>query len=159
MNLYAVLGLDQDASDEEIRRAYRQAVLRWHPDRNPDPDAASTFHAVQEAYERLRDPALRSSYGVESEPHAVRKVRFDDGDRPHWVPPDDQREPLQFVAGRGWTSLEEEPPKPGPPAGPAGHEETTKRRRWTRDERVGLAVAALAAVGGGVAIALAPLFS
>jgi ferric-dicitrate binding protein FerR (iron transport regulator) len=73
------------------------------------------------------------------------------------VPPEHQREPLRFVVGEGWTSLEDEPAaSPAAASEPATPKE---RRRWSRDERVSLAVALLAAVFAGIAIAIAPLFS
>lgn len=160
MNLYAVLGVARGASADEIRRAYRQAALLWHPDRNSDPDAAACFQAVQHAYERLRDPERRRSYDLALETaFGPRKLRFADGERPDWVPPDDEREPLRFVAGRGWTSLDE-PPTGGADGG-SGYPGAvaTTRRGWTRDERLGLGVAVFAAVVGAVAIAIAPMFS
>lgn len=158
MNLYAVLGAEPGASADEIRRAYRQAALLWHPDRNPDPQAADVFHAVQEAYECLRDPDRRRSYDVAlAAPTRLQRLRFSDGERPTWVPPEGERAPLRFVAGRGWTSLQEEP-RASDEASAARLTQTT-RRRWSRDERLSLAVAALAAVAGAVAIAIAPMFS
>ncbi len=48
-----VLGVAPDASRTEVRRAYRRLVKAYHPDRNPDPDAAEKFRLVQEAYEAL----------------------------------------------------------------------------------------------------------
>lgn len=56
---FEVLGVPESASHDEVRRAYRRLVLRYHPDRNPgDPSARERFLAVQEAYDRLgaRDP-------------------------------------------------------------------------------------------------------
>lgn len=51
---FEVLGVSETATKDEIRRAYRRQVLRYHPDRNPDdPAARETFLVVQEAYRRL----------------------------------------------------------------------------------------------------------
>ena len=161
MDLYAVLGVERDASGDEIRRAYRQAALLWHPDRNPDPEAADVFHAVQEAYERLRDPERKHSYDLALEA-AVRplKLRFDEGERPEWVPTGEQRAPLRFVPGAGWASLDEEPSDASVSAQTRAHATTMgPTRRWTRDERLGIAVATFAAVAGAIAIAIAPMFS
>jgi curved DNA-binding protein CbpA len=159
VNLYAVLGVERGATADEIRRAYRQAALLWHPDRNPDPDAAECFQAVQEAYERLRDPDRRRSYDLALESaFGPRRLRFDDGERPDWLPPDDEREPLRFVSGRGWVKADVAP-RPAAPAGPDRAQRATAGRRWTRDERLGLGVAVFAAVVGAVAIAIAPMFS
>lgn len=60
---YAVLGLDRNASDEDIKKAYRQSALKYHPDRNPsDASAAQKFNEVNEAYEALSDPAKRKQH-------------------------------------------------------------------------------------------------
>jgi len=48
------LGLGPDATDLEIRKAYRRLARQWHPDVNPDPEAQERFVLVQKAYERLR---------------------------------------------------------------------------------------------------------
>eukprot|EP00747_Dinoflagellata_sp_TGD_P192222 gnl/TRDRNA2_/TRDRNA2_56768_c0_seq1.p1 gnl/TRDRNA2_/TRDRNA2_56768_c0~~gnl/TRDRNA2_/TRDRNA2_56768_c0_seq1.p1 ORF type:complete len:265 (+),score=66.44 gnl/TRDRNA2_/TRDRNA2_56768_c0_seq1:60-797(+) len=61
---YAVLGVARDASDAEIRTAYRRAALRWHPDKNPNEKerASKMFLAVSEAYGVLSDPKKRKEY-------------------------------------------------------------------------------------------------
>ena len=63
MDLYIVLGVQQGASESEIKRAYRRLARRFHPDINPgDQTAAARFRQILEAYETLIDPARRSSY-------------------------------------------------------------------------------------------------
>jgi molecular chaperone DnaJ len=60
---YELLGVARDASSEDIRKAYRQAALKCHPDRNPgDGNAESRFKEVTEAYQVLSDDAKRSRY-------------------------------------------------------------------------------------------------
>ncbi|GBD42800.1 Chaperone protein DnaJ [bacterium HR40] len=60
---YEVLGVDRHASEAEIKRAFRQLALRWHPDRNPgDKEAEARFKEINEAYEVLRDPQKRAAY-------------------------------------------------------------------------------------------------
>lgn len=60
---YEILGLSRHADEEEIKRAYRQLALRYHPDRNPgDKDAEEKFKQAAEAYEVLRDPQKRALY-------------------------------------------------------------------------------------------------
>jgi DnaJ-class molecular chaperone len=60
---YTILGVGQDATDEEIKRAYRQLALRHHPDRNPgDKRAEDRFKDVSEAYAVLMDPSRRREY-------------------------------------------------------------------------------------------------
>ena len=62
-NPYAVLGVQRDASPEEIRVAYRRAARASHPDLHPgDASAAERFKRVQIAYELLGDPARRAAY-------------------------------------------------------------------------------------------------
>jgi len=63
MDLYIVLGVQQGASESEIKRAYRRLARRFHPDINPgDQMAAARFRQILEAYETLIDPARRSKY-------------------------------------------------------------------------------------------------
>lgn len=59
---YEVLGVPRDASEEEIRRAYRQLARQYHPDVNKDPGADQRFKEVSEAYEVLRDREKRARY-------------------------------------------------------------------------------------------------
>jgi molecular chaperone DnaJ len=59
---YEVLGVDRAAAQEQIKQAYRQLALQWHPDRNPAAEAADRFKEVAEAYAVLSDPAKRAQY-------------------------------------------------------------------------------------------------
>jgi molecular chaperone DnaJ len=60
---YEVLGISREASEDEIRRAYKQAALKHHPDRNPDDAAAEAkFKEATEAYAVLNDGEKRSIY-------------------------------------------------------------------------------------------------
>ncbi|NLE77823.1 MAG: DnaJ domain-containing protein, partial [Chloroflexi bacterium] len=59
---YEVLELDESATVEEIKRAYRHMVRRYHPDANPEASTALLFRQVQEAYETLRAPKARQRY-------------------------------------------------------------------------------------------------
>jgi len=60
---YEVLGVNRDASEEEIKKAYRKLAMKWHPDRNPDnPKAEEHFKEAKEAYEILTDGQKRSAY-------------------------------------------------------------------------------------------------
>jgi len=59
---YEVLGIARDATDEEIRRAFRKLAFKYHPDHNREDGAADRFKEVNEAYEVLSDPEKRSAY-------------------------------------------------------------------------------------------------
>lgn len=60
---YEILGVNRDASDDDIKKAYRKLAMQHHPDRNPDnPKAEETFKEAKEAYEILSDPDKRASY-------------------------------------------------------------------------------------------------
>ncbi len=60
---YEILGVHRNASDAEIKKAYRKLALRYHPDRNPeDPEAEARFKEIAEAYAVLSDPLRRAEY-------------------------------------------------------------------------------------------------
>jgi len=60
---YEVLGLNRDASEDDIKKAYRKLAMKWHPDRNPDnPKAEEHFKEAKEAYEILSDGQKRAAY-------------------------------------------------------------------------------------------------
>src|SRR6266571_4317882 len=61
-NLYGVLGVAPDATDDEIRSAYRRLARELHPDVNGDPGAERRFKEVTAAYETLSDPGRRQRY-------------------------------------------------------------------------------------------------
>jgi curved DNA-binding protein CbpA len=62
---YELLQVEQDASSEQIHKAYRALAMRYHPDRNPTGDAASKMAAINEAYSVLIEPVRRSHYDEE----------------------------------------------------------------------------------------------
>lgn len=59
---YAVLGIERSADEAAIKRAYRQAARKYHPDVSREADAEARFKEVAEAYEVLKDPERRAAY-------------------------------------------------------------------------------------------------
>lgn len=61
-DMYEILGVSRSASTQEIRKAYKQLVKIWHPDKNKNPDAPNKFMKINEAYETLTDDNKRALY-------------------------------------------------------------------------------------------------
>jgi len=62
-SLYDSLGVKNDASPDELKKAYRKLVRQYHPDKNPGDDVAEArFKEVQSAYDVLSDPEKRKQY-------------------------------------------------------------------------------------------------
>ncbi len=62
-DLYEVLGLDKNASKDELKRSYRKIAMKYHPDRNPDnKEAEKNFKEAAEAYSILNDDNKRAKY-------------------------------------------------------------------------------------------------
>nr|CAG4648003.1 EOG090X085R [Moina brachiata] len=61
---YETLGVEQDATDDDLKKSYRKLALKWHPDKNPDntEEAKKQFQLIQAAYEVLSDPQERAWY-------------------------------------------------------------------------------------------------
>lgn len=63
-DLYEILGVDRDASFDDIKKAYRKLARSYHPDVNPDPKMSEKFKEITAAYEVLSDPDKRQNYDV-----------------------------------------------------------------------------------------------
>jgi DnaJ-class molecular chaperone len=67
---YDTLGVSKDASESEIKKAYRKLAMKFHPDRNPDdPNADNKFKAATEAYEVLSDANKKAQYDNRGQSH------------------------------------------------------------------------------------------
>src|SRR5258705_7610136 len=63
VDYYEVLSVSRDASDSELKTAYRKLAMQYHPDRNPnDPSSEAKFKECSEAYSVLSDPEKRAAY-------------------------------------------------------------------------------------------------
>lgn len=76
---YDLLGLQPDATSLEIKKAYRKAAIRLHPDKNPDnPESAAKFQEVGEAYQVLSDESLRAKYDKFGKTESMPTEGFED---------------------------------------------------------------------------------
>lgn len=61
-DFYEILGVDKSADENTIKKAYRKLAMKYHPDRNSEPDAEEKFKEAAAAYETLSDPQKRATY-------------------------------------------------------------------------------------------------
>lgn len=143
---YEVLGVKRGASEDEIRRAYRELARKYHPDVNKSSDAQAKFTEIQEAYDVLSDQQKRTLYdraghaGVEGQPHYSWSGK--EGTAGHGVPDMDLEDISSvfeaFFGGQG---------RPGPRAGPRA--QPRARRRATEPIRAEVDISFMTAAAGG----------
>ena len=62
MDYFEVMEVEQSASQDDIKRAYRRLASKYHPDRNKSVDAVERFQKIKEAYDVISDPQQRKLY-------------------------------------------------------------------------------------------------
>ena len=62
LSFYELLGVKNDATEDEIKQAYKKQMKKWHPDINKDPNAVNISSRINEAKEVLLDPVKRYDY-------------------------------------------------------------------------------------------------
>lgn len=132
MNRYDVLGIREDATPEEVKKAYRKLAAKTHPDRNGE-EMTPLFRSVQEAYETLSNPLKRAAYDRE-----LNKVAMP------------QPEPAAYAGAQPSYHYEEPAPEyaaeedaPAAPTAPR-----TARDIKIRRIKIGLIVSVFAGLGG-----------
>jgi DnaJ-class molecular chaperone len=76
MDYYKILGIHPNATDSEIKKAYRSLSFKYHPDKNPDPSVSETYKQINEAYEVLSDPQKRAQYDNPNPMESLLKEMF-----------------------------------------------------------------------------------
>ena len=77
MYYYKILGVTPNASDSEIKKAYRSLSFKYHPDKNPDPSVAEQYKLINEAYETLNDPQKKVQYDNRNNPLSMDSILKD----------------------------------------------------------------------------------
>jgi len=101
---YSILGIGRNASEEEVKKAYKALAKKWHPDKNPNNQEVATkkFKEVSEAYQILGDSAKRKEYdrsgGMNSSKQSSSRNRQYGGNRQH------EGNGQQGEAGGGWAN-------------------------------------------------------
>jgi DnaJ-class molecular chaperone len=105
---YDVLGLAKTATEDEIKKAYRKLAMKYHPDRNPGPEAEVKFKEMKEAYEALSNPETKATYDQYG--HAGPSNPFTHSAQPHSR--EDLEEILRTMFRGGGFDFNERPTTP-----------------------------------------------
>lgn len=100
VDFYAVLGVERDASDDDIARAYRTLAKQLHPDSGASAEQVARFVDVTTAYDVLADPDLRRDY---DRVRLVEQVTAEAGPMPAFKPAKVRR--IEFTRKRAWFAL------------------------------------------------------
>ena len=76
-NPYKILGVHTDASPEEIRKAYRALVKKYHPDKNPNKEAAALFIEIQNAYEQICNGSIQLDPNTVAQKYRATQEQYD----------------------------------------------------------------------------------
>src|SRR6056300_1252348 len=79
MDYYSILGVNKNASDQDIRKAYKKKSMQHHPDRGGNEEE---FKKVNEAYQTLKDPAKRQQYDNPNQQFNFNSSHFGQGQNP-----------------------------------------------------------------------------
>jgi Ca-activated chloride channel family protein len=114
-DFYSILGIERNATPEEIRQAYFDAARRLHPDKNVAPGETELFMEVQEAYETLSNPKKRAKYDATLPPEQPPQIPFEQRiifSRANLLPLD---EPQLVYVLLEFAPRTDAPPPPSPP--------------------------------------------
>lgn len=75
---YEILGVDKKASEKQIKKAFRQLAMKYHPDKNKSKGAVKRFREIAEAYEVLSDPKKRKEYDQQGSAGGFNSGHFGD---------------------------------------------------------------------------------
>ena len=81
VDYYSILGVDKNASQEEITFAYRRQSLKWHPDKNPKLDTTREMQDINEAYNIIGNPEKRARYDLELRRYYEYRAHQSDGEK------------------------------------------------------------------------------